>query len=54
MNTLTQKAEAELEYSEHPHRRYNPLTRKWLLCSPHRAKRPWLGSEVCFVCQQAL
>jgi UDPglucose--hexose-1-phosphate uridylyltransferase len=26
-----------------PHRRYNPLTREWLLVSPHRAKRPWLG-----------
>jgi UDPglucose--hexose-1-phosphate uridylyltransferase len=28
---------------EAPHRRYNPLTREWLLVSPHRAKRPWLG-----------
>ena len=36
----------KLEYADHPHRRYNPLTRRWLLCSPHRAKRPWLGSEV--------
>ncbi len=26
-----------------PHRRYNPLTREWLLVSPHRAKRPWQG-----------
>ena len=26
-----------------PHRRYNPLTREWILVSPHRAKRPWLG-----------
>ena len=26
-----------------PHRRYNPLTRDWVLVSPHRAKRPWLG-----------
>ncbi len=26
-----------------PHRRYNPLTREWVLVSPHRAKRPWLG-----------
>lgn len=25
------------------HRRFNPLTNKWILCSPHRAKRPWLG-----------
>jgi UDPglucose--hexose-1-phosphate uridylyltransferase len=26
-----------------PHRRYNPLTREWVLVSPHRAQRPWLG-----------
>ena len=26
-----------------PHRRYNPLTRQWVLVSPHRAKRPWQG-----------
>lgn len=26
-----------------PHRRYNPLTRDWVLVSPQRAKRPWLG-----------
>ncbi len=26
-----------------PHRRYNPLTNEWILVSPHRAKRPWLG-----------
>ena len=27
-----------------PHRRYNPLTAEWLLVSPHRATRPWLGA----------
>jgi len=26
-----------------PHRRFNPLTREWVLVSPHRARRPWLG-----------
>ena len=25
------------------HRRYNPLTREWVLVSPHRMERPWLG-----------
>ncbi len=29
--------------SEQPHRRYNPLTREWVLVSPHRTKRPWQG-----------
>ena len=26
-----------------PHRRLNLLTNEWVLVSPHRAKRPWLG-----------
>jgi UDPglucose--hexose-1-phosphate uridylyltransferase len=28
---------------ETPHRRFNPLTREWVLVSPQRATRPWQG-----------
>jgi UDPglucose--hexose-1-phosphate uridylyltransferase len=46
-----------------PHRRYNPLLDEWVLCSPHRLKRPWQGKiedepaetrpeydESCYLC----
>jgi UDPglucose--hexose-1-phosphate uridylyltransferase len=26
-----------------PHRRFNPLINEWVLVSPHRTQRPWLG-----------
>jgi UDPglucose--hexose-1-phosphate uridylyltransferase len=27
------------------HRRFNPLTREWVLVSPHRTQRPWQGQQ---------
>ena len=34
---------ASFDLKEHPHRRFNPLTGEWILVSPHRTQRPWLG-----------
>ncbi|SCU78056.1 LAFA_0A04676g1_1 [Lachancea sp. 'fantastica'] len=33
------------DYTDNSHRRYNLLTESWVLVSPHRAKRPWLGQQ---------
>jgi len=37
--------QAELQAPNGVHRRYNPLTREWVLVSPHRMQRPWQGQE---------
>ncbi|HEY6180629.1 MAG TPA: hypothetical protein VIW67_00215, partial [Terriglobales bacterium] len=34
---------AKLDLQQQPHRRFNPLTREWILVSPHRTQRPWQG-----------
>src|SRR6266404_603 len=31
------------DLNEHSQRRLNPLTREWVIVSPHRTKRPWQG-----------
>jgi len=36
---------SEFNLSDHPHRRFNPLTGEWILVSPHRTKRPWQGQQ---------
>ncbi|KAK0542611.1 galactose-1-phosphate uridyl transferase [Tilletia horrida] len=42
----TQAGELQaFDETEHPHRRWNPLTQAWVLCSPHRTKRPWQGAQ---------
>ncbi|KNZ79373.1 Galactose-1-phosphate uridylyltransferase [Termitomyces sp. J132] len=33
----------DFDADTHPHRRLNPLTNEFILVSPHRTKRPWLG-----------
>ena len=31
------------DWKQDPHRRWNALTAEWVLVSPHRTQRPWLG-----------
>ena len=33
------------DFFSRPHRRLNPLTGEYVLVSPHRTQRPWLGAE---------
>ena len=32
-----------IDLASRPHRRFNPLTREWVLVSPQRTERPWQG-----------
>ena len=41
-----------IDVALNPHRRFNPLTREWVLVSPHRVERPWQG-QVESVSQEA-
>ena len=38
-------ATAKRVHPQQPHRRYNPLSGSWVLCSPQRALRPWAGAN---------
>jgi len=37
-------AQLDILFREQPHRRFNPLSREWVLVSPHRTQRPWQGA----------
>ena len=39
------KMQIDFDINEHPHRRKNILTGEWILVSPQRGKRPWLGMQ---------
>lgn len=39
------------DFASNPHRRFNPLTREWVLVSPHRTERPWQGQVESIACE---
>jgi UDPglucose--hexose-1-phosphate uridylyltransferase len=41
---VSEKGAGLLGVQATPHRRFNPLLREWVLVSPHRTERPWLGN----------
>jgi UDPglucose--hexose-1-phosphate uridylyltransferase len=40
---MAEAKQSSFELGVQPHRRFNPLTREWVLVSPHRTQRPWQG-----------
>jgi UDPglucose--hexose-1-phosphate uridylyltransferase len=34
---------SSFDLKTHPHKRFNPLIKAWVLVSPHRTQRPWQG-----------
>ncbi|KAG0346454.1 galactose-1-phosphate uridyl transferase [Podila humilis] len=45
MTPSTATTTGSFDFNHHSHRRFNPLTNSWVLCSPHRTQRPWQGKE---------